>query len=123
MTRVAHWDEVEQHRVEGEAIAGRYQDLDGVEARRITHGATDLRVRRLGDAAGSVIARPTPAGGAVALAHSFVAGPCGLAVLAYGQRDSRDTVWYPRSRKLSVRAFGLRVRIDESLDPWDGEPS
>ena len=67
---------------------------------------------------GSVIARPAGNG----VAHSFVAGPSGLTILAYAQRDPRDTIWYPRSRKLAIRAFGLRVRIDESLDYWDGEP-
>lgn len=67
---------------------------------------------------GSVISRPAGTG----VAHSFVAGPEGLTLLAYGERDPRDTVWYPRSRKLGIRAFGLRVRIDESLDYWDGEP-
>ena len=80
-------------------------------------------VVRLGDAehavrAGSVIARPAGSG----VAHSFAAGDGGLTVLAYGQRDPRDCVWYPRSRKLAIRAFGLRVRIEESLEFWDGEP-
>ena len=67
---------------------------------------------------GSIVALPAGTG----VAHTFRAGDDGLTVLAYGQRDPRDTVWYPRSRKLSIRAFGLRVRIDESLDYWDGEP-
>jgi len=149
---------------------GRIVALEGVRTRHVTHGATDLveadlgraagslrtglrhltiapgregfpphchsaeeellvvlagsGVVRLGDEegavrAGSVIARPAGSG----VAHSFVAGDEGLVLLAYGQRDPRDTVWYPRSRKLSIRAFGLRVRIDESLDYWDGEPS
>jgi uncharacterized cupin superfamily protein len=68
--------------------------------------------------AGSVLAMPAGTG----RAHHFVAGPDGLTVLAYGQRDPRDTIWYPRSRKLAIRAFGLRVRVGESLDYWDGEP-
>ena len=67
---------------------------------------------------GSIVALPAGTG----VAHTFRAGDGGLTVLAYGQRDPRDTVWYPRSRKLAIRAFKLRVRIDESLDYWDGEP-
>lgn len=69
--------------------------------------------------AGSVFAMPAGEG----VAHHLVAGDEGLTFLAYGQRDPRDTVWYPRSRKLGIRAFGLRIRIDETLDYWDGEPS
>lgn len=69
--------------------------------------------------AGSVFAMPAGEG----VAHCLRAGADGLTFLAYGQRDPRDTIWYPRSRKLFIRAFGLRVRIEESLDYWDGEPS
>ena len=68
--------------------------------------------------AGSVLAMPAGNG----VAHTFRAGDDGLVVLAYGQRDPRDCTWYPRSRKLSIRAFRLRVRIEESLEYWDGEP-
>ena len=67
--------------------------------------------------AGSVLARPA----GTRVAHSFAAGDAGLTLLAYGQRDPNDLCWYPRSRKLSVRAFGLIVRVEESLGYWDGE--
>ena len=68
--------------------------------------------------AGSVVARP--AGRRVA--HSFVAGDGGLTLLAYGQRVPHDVVWYPRSQKVNLRAFGLLFRVSEPLDYWDGEP-
>src|SRR5688572_1992040 len=43
MTHVAHWDEVEEHRVEGEVIAGRYQDL-GDAAASVEVGVGRFRV-------------------------------------------------------------------------------
>lgn len=67
---------------------------------------------------GSVIARPAGSG----VAHSFVAGPGGLTMLAYGQRVPHDVCWYPRSQKVSFRAFGLRFRVSDALGYWDGEP-
>lgn len=67
---------------------------------------------------GSVVARP--AGSRVA--HSFVAGPEGLTLLAYGQRVPHDVCWYPRSQKLGFRAFGLRFRVTDAVGYWDGEP-
>jgi uncharacterized cupin superfamily protein len=82
-------------------------------------GAALLGDERFGVRRGSIIARP--AGGRVA--HSFVAGPGGLVMLAYGQRDPRDCIWYPRSHKLAMGGLGLRFRIsDATLDLWDGEP-
>jgi uncharacterized cupin superfamily protein len=65
---------------------------------------------------GSVFARPAGTG----VPHSFVAGPEGLSVLAYGQRDPRDVCWYPRSQKLSLRGVGAMFRV-ERVDYWDGE--
>jgi uncharacterized cupin superfamily protein len=65
---------------------------------------------------GHVVARPAGSG----VAHSWVAGDAGLELLAYGQRDTGDVCWYPRSQKLSFRAFKARFRV-ERLDYWDGE--
>ncbi|HEX8083001.1 MAG TPA: cupin domain-containing protein [Solirubrobacteraceae bacterium] len=78
-------------------------------------------VVRLGDderpvARGSLVARPAGSG----VAHSFAAGEDGLQLLAYGERDPRDVCWYPRSEKISFRAFGAIFRV-ERLDYWDGE--
>lgn len=48
--------------------------------------------------------------------------------MGLAHRDEIDVESWPdrpfrgRSRKLSIRASGLRVRIDGSLDYWDGEP-
>jgi uncharacterized cupin superfamily protein len=67
---------------------------------------------------GSVIARPA----GTRVAHSFVAGVDGLTMLAYGQRVPHDVCWYPRSQKVSFRAFPLRFRVADALDYWDGEP-
>jgi len=66
---------------------------------------------------GSVVSRPAGTG----VAHGFAAGDGGLTLLAYGQRDPRDIAWYPRSRKVSIRGIGLRFRVEESLEYWDGE--
>jgi uncharacterized cupin superfamily protein len=65
---------------------------------------------------GGVVARP--AGSRVA--HSWVAGADGLVLLAYGQRDPRDVIWYPRSHKLSVKGLGVMFRV-ETVSYWDGE--
>jgi len=67
---------------------------------------------------GHVVARPAGTG----VAHSWVAGDAGLELLAYGQRDTRDVAWYPRSQKISLRGVGVRFRV-QSLDYWDGEAS
>lgn len=67
---------------------------------------------------GAIVGRPAGTG----VAHSFQAGPSGLRLLAYGQRDPRDVCWYPRSEKIRIRGlgdFGFRV---EPLGYWDGEP-
>lgn len=68
-------------------------------------------------ARGSLVARP--AGSAVA--HSFVAGPDGLTLLAFSRTDAADTLFYPRSQKVMVRGLGVVFRIERTtLD--DGEP-
>ena len=74
-------------------------------------GGDEHPVRR-----GSVIARPAGTG----VAHSFRAADEWLELLAYGQRDPKDVCWYPRSQKISFRAFGAIFRV-EQLDYWDGE--
>lgn len=66
--------------------------------------------------AGSVVARPPGTG----RAHTFRAGVSGLSLLAYGARDPRDVVHYPRSGKVSLRGVGIIGRL-EQLDYWDGE--
>ena len=78
-------------------------------------------VLRLGDhehvvGVGSVVARPAGTG----VAHSWVAGDDGLVVLAYGQRDSRDVIWYPRSQKVSIKGIRVMFRV-EPVGYWDGE--
>lgn len=77
---------------------------------------------RLGDESfevvpGNVVSRPAGTG----VAHSWVAGDEGLALLAYGQRDPSDICWYPRSNKLYVRGLGVMFRVSEPLEYWDGE--
>jgi uncharacterized cupin superfamily protein len=55
------------------------------------------------------------------VAHSFRAGPTGLTVLAYGQRNPNDVCFYPRSGKLRMRGLGnVTFRVDQ-LGYWDGE--
>lgn len=66
--------------------------------------------------AGSVVSRPPGTG----VAHAFTAGPEGLELLAYGQRDPRDVCFYPRSSKVFIRGLGAIFRV-ERLDYWDGE--
>ena len=57
---------------------------------------------------------PVRAGDVVAVlagtgaAHAFRAGAAGLSYLAYGNRDPRDTIWYPRSTRSRSRAPGGR---------------
>jgi uncharacterized cupin superfamily protein len=65
---------------------------------------------------GSVVARPPATG----VAHAFHAGAGGLSYLAYSNRVPGDVSYYPRSRKLNFRAFGVIVGV-EPLDYWDGE--
>ncbi|UGS35009.1 cupin domain-containing protein [Capillimicrobium parvum] len=76
---------------------------------------------RLGDQehpvrAGSIVARPAGTG----VAHSFRAGGQGLTLLAYGQRDPRDAVFFPRSSTLRMAGLGgLTFRV-EPVDPRGG---
>jgi uncharacterized cupin superfamily protein len=84
--------------------------LDGAGMLRL--GDEELAVR-----GGSVVARPPGTG----VAHSFRAGPTGLTVLAYGQRNPNDVCFYPRSGKLRMRGLGnVTFRVDQ-LGYWDGE--
>lgn len=88
--------------------------LDGSGVLVLGHGdeAVEHEVRP-----GSVVARPAGTG----VPHVLVAGDDGLVFLAYGQRDPRDVVWYPRSNKVFVRGIGVVFRVDEPLDLYDGE--
>jgi uncharacterized cupin superfamily protein len=70
--------------------------------------------------------RPVAAGDVVAVlagtgaAHAFRAGGAGLTYLAYGNRDARDTIWYPRSHKIAFSGLKVIGRV-EPLGYWDGE--
>jgi len=66
---------------------------------------------------GHLVARPP----GTRISHSFRAGPGGVDMLVYGTRDPSDVGWFPRSNKISWRAFGVVGRI-ERLDYFDGEP-
>ena len=66
---------------------------------------------------GSVVARPAGTG----IAHAFRAAPGGLRLLAYGQRDTRDMTFYPRSQKVALRGLGVRFAVDQ-VAYWEGEP-
>ena len=142
---LAHWDDVEQHRrAKGEmdAIWQRLGDAagtKGVGLNRVrvapgklptpphSHGASeeifyvldgsglawqDDRVHevRPGDC---VIHRANE------LEHTFVAGPNGLDLLAFGTRhDPIHTGWLPRSGALRLGRQWIEGRVD---DPWDRE--
>lgn len=76
---------------------------------------------RLGDEripvrAGHVVSRPAGTG----VAHAFIAGPGGLAYLAYGTREAGDMCFYPDSSKILFSGLDVVARI-ECLDYWDGE--
>ena len=70
--------------------------------------------------------RPVSAGDVIGVlagtgaAHALRAGGAGLTYLAYGNRDQRDTIWYPRSRKVSFSGLRIIGRL-EPLGYWDGE--
>ena len=70
--------------------------------------------------------RPVKAGDVVSClagagaAHAFRAGPGGLTYLAYGDRDTNDQIWYPRSQKIWFSGLGVIGRV-ERTDYWDGE--
>jgi uncharacterized cupin superfamily protein len=59
---------------------------------------------------GSVVARPPGTG----VAHAFRAGGDGpLTLLAYGQRDPRDTCFYPESSTVRLQGLGrLRFKVE-----------
>lgn len=67
--------------------------------------------------AGDVISRPSGTG----IAHYFRAGDEGMTFLSYGERNTNDICYYPRSNKIYWRGVGLIARL-ESLDYDDGEP-
>ena len=52
--------------------------------------------------------------------HAFRAGPDGLTLLAFGNRDSDDMIWYPRSQKVFFTGLGVLGRV-ERAGYWDGE--
>ena len=70
--------------------------------------------------------RPVKAGDVVGClagagtAHAFRAGSTGLTYLAYGNRDTNDQIWYPRSRKIWFSGLGVIARV-ERVGYWDGE--
>lgn len=84
--------------------------LDGTGTLRLGDDEHEVR-------AGHVIARPAGTG----VAHSFAAGDEGLTFLAYGQRRTSDTIFYPRSGKVRLRGLGGLLFRVESLEYWDGE--
>jgi uncharacterized cupin superfamily protein len=61
---------------------------------------------------GHVTARPAGTG----VAHSFTAGPDGLALLAYGPKEPNDICYYPRSNTLVFAGVGVVTRV-ERLSP------
>ncbi len=79
-------------------------------------GAAGWEPEELPVRAGDVVSRLAGAG----QAHAFRAGPGGLTYLAYGNRDRHDTIWYPRSHKVSFPGLGVIGRL-EPLGYWDGE--
>ena len=65
--------------------------------------------------AGHTVARRAGSG----VAHMFRAGPDGMTLLPYGQRNPNEIVFYPRSKKAWVaQAF---VRLETVDDYWEGE--
>jgi uncharacterized cupin superfamily protein len=62
---------------------------------------------------GTVVSRPAGTG----VAHAFRAGADGLVLLAYGTRDSRDVLYYPRSNKIYFRGVGVMTRVEHL--PYD----
>jgi uncharacterized cupin superfamily protein len=66
--------------------------------------------------AGDVVVALAGAGAA----HAFRAGASGLSYLAFGDRVMSDTIWYPRSHKISFPGLKVIARV-EPLGYWDGE--
>jgi len=90
-------------------------DGDGVYLEQ-TPGASGWEPEERPVKAGDVVSCLAGAGAA----HAFRAGPAGLAYLAYGNRDTNDQIWYPRSRKIWFTGIGVIGRL-ETTDYWDGE--
>ena len=67
-------------------------------------------------AAGDVVARPAGQG----VAHGIVAGEGGLTYLAFGERDTGDVIWYPKSMSSSSGGCGSSSGWSP-LRYWDGE--
>lgn len=66
---------------------------------------------------GALVARPAGTG----VAHSFVAGPDGLTMLAFSRDAPGDMCFYPRSKKVAARGLGIVFRVD-LVSRADGEP-
>ena len=81
-----------------------------------TSGATGWDPEERPVKAGDVVSCLAGAGAA----HAFRAGPGGLTYLAYGNRDTNDQIWYPRSQKIWFSGLGVIGRV-ERTDYWDGE--
>jgi len=78
----------------------------------------DLTVEETPLRAGHLVARPAGTG----ISHSFRAGPDGVTMLTYGTRAPDDMAWFPRSRKIYLRAFGVVGRL-EAAGYHDDEPT
>ena len=141
---VAHWDEVEAHRLaKGEMDAtwqslGRAAGTRGVGVNRVrvepgnlstpphSHGASEELFFVL---SGSGLAwqdgdvhevRPLDCvvHRARRMEHTFVAGPDGLEYLVFGTRHPTELGWLPRSRAIRLGHPWVQGRDD---DPWDVE--
>ena len=62
--------------------------------------------------AGSVVSRPAGSG----VAHAFRAGKQGMTMLMFSDKHPGDTVYYPRSGKITLR--GLGVTVQPEIVPW-----
>ncbi|MHB8867629.1 MAG: cupin domain-containing protein [Thermoleophilia bacterium] len=65
---------------------------------------------------GSVVARPAGTG----VAHAVRGGEGGITYLACGERVNTDMIWYPTSKKVSIKGLGVIGRL-EPLEYYDGE--
>lgn len=66
--------------------------------------------------AGCAVARPAGS----QRAHALRAGADGMTLLGFGTVDPNDTVYYPRSGKVSFRGLGVIGKLQQ-VDYWDGE--
>jgi len=83
--------------------------LDGGGTLRLGEERHELRP-------GHVVSRPS----GTRIAHQFIAGDGGMAILAYSNIDPNDLAFYPDSNKVKLRGLGVTVRV-EPVDYWDGE--